>query len=142
MLQRSWFLRAIIAAALLSLLAACGGSDSSAGNAPESSTSAHNDADVSFATQMIPHHAQAIQMAEMAINQSQDPAVLKLANNIKNAQSPEIRTMTAWLKSWNEPVPKAGMGSMAGMNSDMPGMMSSQDMSRMMKAIGPAFDRM
>ena len=43
-------------------LTACGGDDSNSGASGD-----HNDQDVTFATEMIPHHAQAVQMAEMAI---------------------------------------------------------------------------
>jgi len=39
---------------------------------------------------MIPHHEQAIEMAEIAALNTSSPEVLQLAQEIKDAQSPEI----------------------------------------------------
>lgn len=47
----------------------------------------HNPADVSFAAGMIPHHRQAITMAQMALTQATSPAVKKLATAIKAART-------------------------------------------------------
>lgn len=145
--RRTQVVRAILVAALLTSLAACGANSSSAGNTPDSPSSAstnsnraHNKADVTFATQMIPHHAQAIQMAQMAINKSRDPAVLKLAKKIEDGQSPEIKSLTSWLKGWGVAIPKPGMTSMPGMSPGMSGM-GAGGMSRMMTASGGEFDR-
>ncbi len=50
---------------------------------------AHNDADVTFAQQMIPHHTQAIEMSDTLLaKQGIDPRVTELANQIKAAQGP------------------------------------------------------
>lgn len=128
------------------VLTACGASGSgvSKSMAPSSSVAAssgsHNQADVSFASDMIPHHGQAIEMAAMALQISKNPDVLKLATAIKAAQDPEIRTMSAWLKGWDQPVPSSSIGAMSGM--DMKGMMSDADMSNLGKATGAEFDRM
>lgn len=92
-----------------------------------------NDADVEFATGMIPHHQQAVVMSEMAIDQG-GPEVADLAERIQAAQGPEIETMTAWLQDWGVDVP-TGMGEMGEM-----GMMSPGDMQDMMDAEGNQFD--
>ena len=126
---------------VLLLVAACGSDDdeptsaSSADSAP-----AHNDADVEFAQGMIPHHRQAVDMAEMARTQAQSQEVLQLADTIEAAQAPEIATLEGWLEDWGEPV-EAGMdhGSM-GMSGG--GMMSDDEMSQLMAAQGAEFDRM
>jgi hypothetical protein len=66
---------------------------------------AFNDADVTFAQGMIPHHQQAIEMADIAL----DPAtgasaqVRDLATRIKAGQDPEIQLMTGWLAAWGQP---------------------------------------
>jgi uncharacterized protein (DUF305 family) len=113
-----------------------------------------NDADVMFVEQMIPHHQQAIAMAQMAASHTQNPRVKQLAAKIDTEQAPEIKTMTAWLQAWGKPLPTAMPGMMSpmpgmmgsplpGMNSPVaPGMMSQQEMSRMMAAHGAQFDRM
>lgn len=141
-----------MAAALV--LAACGsdnGSDTGSGTQTSASASAedtagaHNDQDVSFAQDMIPHHQQAIQMSRMAASQASSAEVKDLAARIEKAQDPEIETMSGWLESWGEDVPS----SMPGMDhggdsgsSDMPGMMDTEDMDELMEASGKGFDTM
>ena len=62
---------------------------------------AFNAADVMFAQGMIPHHQQAIEMADMALDPSvgAGPEVVDLAARIKAGQDPEIDQMTALLGS-------------------------------------------
>jgi uncharacterized protein (DUF305 family) len=113
--------------------------------APSSSaTSAaqFNAADVTFATQMIPHHRQAVEMADLATNKATTPAVKQLATAIKAAQDPEIQQMSGWLTSWGKPVPTPGMHSGHDMSGPMPGMMTEQEMADLGKATGTMFDRM
>ena len=74
-----------------------GGSDSS----PSDSAADFNAADEMFATMMIPHHEQAVEMSDMILAKSDvDPRVLELAQQIKDAQQPEIDTMEGWLEDW------------------------------------------
>ncbi|SEL26599.1 Uncharacterized conserved protein, DUF305 family [Blastococcus sp. DSM 46786] len=103
-----------------------------------------NDADVTFAQGMIPHHRQAIVMAELAEGRAADPRVLDLAARIQAAQDPEIETMSGWLQDWD-----ADGGHMDGMDDGMGamdhgegGMMSEGDMHALMSATGPQFDRL
>ena len=70
----------------------------------------HNDADVRFSTDMIPHHRQAIQMSAMAASRASTAQVRDLAAQIKAAQAPEIRTMSGWLKGWGCPSPEPWAG--------------------------------
>ncbi|HEY0473498.1 MAG TPA: DUF305 domain-containing protein [Kribbella sp.] len=99
-----------------------------------------NDADVTFASQMIPHHQQAVQMASMAGYQATTPAVKQLATAIKAGQDPEIKQLTGWLTSWGKPVPSPMHGH--DMSGSMPGMMSEDEMSQLGNAKGSMFDRM
>jgi uncharacterized protein (DUF305 family) len=113
-----------------------------------------NDADVTFAQQMIQHHRQAMQMARMAPSHTQNPKVSDLAAKIEAGQAPEIQTMTAWLHTWGKPVPTGipermpPMPSMTGSpgqglrSSPMPGMTSRQEMSHLMADHGAHFDYM
>ncbi|MGW3914154.1 DUF305 domain-containing protein [Streptomyces sp. NPDC005070] len=98
----------------------------------------HNEADVKFAQLMIPHHQQAVQMAELAGNRAADPEIRSIATTIEKAQDPEIRTMTGWLRSWGEP---AAMDDMPGMAMG-DGMMSDKDMAELKTMKGSAFDKM
>lgn len=77
---------------------------------------AHNDFDVRFAREMIPHHQQAIEMSDMLLaKQGIDPRVVSLANHIKSDQGAEIDQMQSWLRDWGVTT----SGSMPG--HDMPG---------------------
>jgi uncharacterized protein (DUF305 family) len=134
-------------------LAACGGSEaagsgrsgtssaspSSTPSASETPTGDFDDADVAFATDMIPHHRQAVQMAELAAERAENPEVKDLARHIMNAQDPEIRTMSGWLTGWGKPVPEEMSG--MDMSDSMPGMMSDEDMQMLMDSSGADFDR-
>lgn len=122
----------LIAAA--AVLAACSNDDG------DGSSADHNDADVTFAQEMIPHHQQATEMAALAPSRAESSEVLDLAEQISAAQEPEIATMTSWLESWGEEAPE-GMGSMSDMDS-MPGMMSEDEMAELEDAQGPDFDRL
>ncbi|MQA02014.1 MAG: DUF305 domain-containing protein [Streptosporangiales bacterium] len=129
-------------------LAGCGGSSGHEGHDGESSSAStsearadHNDADVTFARSMIPHHRQAVEMSELAETRSASPKVEKLAAQIERAQAPEIRTMSGWLRSWGQPVPKEGESS-SHEGHDMSGMMSDADMKKLRKASGAKFDTM
>lgn len=116
------------------------GMDDSSPSSSESAVTDFNDADVAFATNMIPHHKQAVEMAELAETRADSPEVKDLAAQIKNAQDPEIETMTGWLTAWNQPVPE-DMGGM-DMSGSMPGMMSMEEMQNLESASGAEFDRM
>lgn len=108
-----------------------------------------NDADVGFATDMIQHHAQALQMVDMTAGRDLDPQVDQLVEDIRAAQAPEIDTMAAWLTGWGEPVPETprdhgnahGDGT-AEVDPDMPGMMSENEMADLESAEGAEFQRM
>ena len=120
-------------------LAACGhdvGSDSSSG-------SDVNDADVTFAQSMIPHHEQAVEMAKMAELQASSTEVRDLAARIEAAQGPEIATMSGWLEAWGKDVPSGDrMGGMDHGSDGMPGMMDADDMALLHSSTGAGFDRM
>ena len=64
-------------------MTACGGTDSDTEAAPAD----HNDQDVAFATEMIPHHAQALDMVEMAQGRTVDAEVRELMDAIEQAQA-------------------------------------------------------
>ena len=101
------------AAAVLTVVAAC--SDTSTEDhssrsgmgtstvSTESSAAAsaeHNSADISFAQQMIPHHTQAIMMSDILLEKDNiNPQVVSLAQQIKDAQQPEIEQMQSLLNS-------------------------------------------
>ncbi|TCN35609.1 uncharacterized protein (DUF305 family) [Kribbella orskensis] len=134
-------------------LAACGddadsgsmpGMDHGAPSAGQTTSTApagdFNEADVTFSTQMIPHHQQAVQMASMAGYTAITPEVKELATAIKAAQDPEIKTLSGWLTTWGKPVPTPSHGDHS--SNEMPGMMTEDELSDLGNAKGAMFDRM
>jgi uncharacterized protein (DUF305 family) len=118
---------------------------------PQAAASAST-ADVSFAQLMIPHHQQAVQMADLALTTANSPDVKRLAEQIKAAQGPEITKMESWLAGWGADDQMHGMDPSAPANGDMggmdmgglsaSGMMSRQDLDTLSTAAGADFDRM
>ncbi|MFE5934162.1 DUF305 domain-containing protein [Streptomyces sp. NPDC056470] len=153
LIRRTALVAATGVAALV--LAACGGNGSNGHDmgsmgtetsAPATSAPAqtgdHNAADVSFAKEMIQHHRQAVEMADLAPTRASSAETKELAAKIKGAQDPEIKTMSGWLTSWGEEVPADMSGMGHDMSNGMPGMMSKEDMDKLMQAKGAEFDKM
>jgi uncharacterized protein (DUF305 family) len=146
-----------IAAALALTIAGCAaGSDTGDQRSPAASvTATASAADVAFAQSMIPHHQQAVAMADMALDPAAQASaeVQALATQIKAAQDPEIQQMTTWLTEWGQPTTMPGaspgyaMGDMDMSGHDMggmtmSGMMSQQQMDQLAGMHGDDFDQM
>ncbi|WP_435737694.1 DUF305 domain-containing protein [Cellulosimicrobium sp. PMB13] len=101
-----------------------------------------NQQDVDFAQMMIPHHEQAIEMSDVIVaKEGVDPQITDLANQIKDAQGPEIAQLTTWLEEWGSPLPESdSMGSMD--HGSMDGMMSDEDMQALQDAQGAEAGRL
>ncbi len=84
-----------------------------------------------FARDMIIHHAQAVEMAEIARTRTGSEYVRNLASDIALAQQAEIGQMRGWLQVWDlsptdtNPAMDQMGGSMEGMR--MPGMASPEE---------------
>lgn len=116
------------------------GDSSSSSSSGESNAGAHNDVDIAFAMGMVPHHQQAVEMADMILGKDGiDPQVIALAEKIKAAQGPEITLMKGWLDTWGSPY--ESMGDMPGMDMGT-GMMSEEDMARLDSATGVEASRL
>ncbi len=126
--------------------------------APEVEPADANDADIAFAQMMVPHHAQALEMAALAPKAGGGEGVRTFAERIAAAQKPEIVLMSSWLTKRGQDAPTVEQiekgelgplsmdahdhhGSHASME-DMPGMASETDLERLSKARGEAFDRL
>ena len=124
----------IIAILIASIaLVGCGNSGGGAGTD-------FDDDDVMFAQMMIPHHEQALEMSDIAL----DPAVgageevRNLATRIKAAQDPEIEQMTDLLGRWGRPnQPDSSMDH----SSMMSGMLTADELSALGVLRGTEFDR-
>jgi uncharacterized protein (DUF305 family) len=56
--------------------------------------------DEAFIDAMIPHHQSAIEMAQVALEKSDNPKIKELAENIISAQQREIEQMREWRREW------------------------------------------
>lgn len=69
-----------------------------------SSAPTTGDADHDFVAMMTPHHAGAIDMAEVELRYGKDPELRRLAHDIIGAQQREIAQMNAWAAAHPSPV--------------------------------------
>jgi uncharacterized protein (DUF305 family) len=139
--MRSRILTFSISAIAVATLAGCSSSDTStdATNAPASSAQEFNDDDVMFAQMMIPHHEQAIEMADIALDPTigESDVVRELATEIKNAQDPEIAFMKQVLAKWNKPT---DMDASMDHSDMMDGMLSLDELDALGALRGTEFD--
>ena len=146
--MRTSTITALIAAAAGAalVLAGCGTDSPGTSSTPGASTSAvesqaqFNDADVAFLEGMYPHHAQAVEMADMVAGHTDNADVVALAAAIKATQQPEMDRITAWLQQWGQPVSTADMSGMHDMDHG-DGMMSADQMDALTALSGTEFDR-
>ena len=130
---------------LIVVLAACGSSHNMDGmDKVESETemvgssSDFNDEDVHFLQMMIPHHEQAIEMSDIALDPTigASDVVKGLATQIKGAQDPEITQMNKWLTDLG----KTEMDSSMDMSGKMDGMLTADQLMNLGTLRGAEFD--
>lgn len=117
--------------ALALLIAFYGGAFESSVNT-DTRQSEFNRADVMFMRMMIIHHDQAVKMAEMASERTDNENILELSENISEAQRRENEKMADWLNDIGINRPTTG--------HRMAGMASSQEMSQLNQSEGREFD--
>lgn len=114
------------------------GMDHGSSSSDSSSKAQFNDTDVAFVMNMIVHHEQAIEMADVLLaKEGVDERVVNLALDIQQAQGPEIDAMNSWLQDWGQSA-DAGM---EGMDHGS-GMMSDGDMAALEAASGAEAGRL
>ncbi|PKQ28997.1 MAG: DUF305 domain-containing protein [Actinobacteria bacterium HGW-Actinobacteria-10] len=77
-----------------------------------------------FIEQMVPHHDQAIAMAELASEKAEHPELRDLAQEIVRTQSEENEQMREWYSDWFGET--LSPGESGGMMDGMPGMMGRE----------------
>jgi uncharacterized protein (DUF305 family) len=150
-------LLAAIAAASIAL-AGCAGLGMPEGrygaNAPVRSATVgdYTTQELMFASMMIPHHEQAVDMSDLVLAQSTHPEIRALALAIKAGQEPEITQMKRWLDSspsitapGREPsymdhgdMEHGDMGNAMAMS----GMASPEQMAELARAVSPQADEL
>jgi uncharacterized protein (DUF305 family) len=75
-----------------------------------------------FIEAMIPHHEDAVAMADLALARAARPEITALATAIEATQTAEIEQMRAWYRQWygaepqRRPMPMHGMGDATALN--------------------------
>ncbi|WP_225732257.1 MULTISPECIES: DUF305 domain-containing protein [unclassified Nocardia] len=122
-------------------------------------TPAPNSVDIGFAQDMAAHHAQAVEMAGIALVGSTDNDVRRLAYDIMTSQESQIGRMQGWLQTWGQPEQgvnghmgwmteqpthdhTGGNHGMTGPVTIMPGMASDNELAALRKATGAQLDTM
>ncbi|MDQ4104445.1 MAG: DUF305 domain-containing protein [Actinomycetota bacterium] len=114
--------------------------------------------DIGFAQDMSEHHRQAVLMAGLARERSNDPAIRSLAFDIETSQLEQTGRMQGWLSLWNAaalstgrhmtwmtdthsmPGPAHGVESHTTGVATMPGMASPADLEQLRASSGTEFD--
>ncbi len=124
----------------------------SAEEAIEIANSSYSRDDVVFMQNMIPHHAQAVEMAALVAERTNNDEIKDIAGRITASQADEIEFMRGWLTERGEHAPgategHAGHGAHAGhgdLSEEMMlnmGMASMDQMAALAAATGTDFDR-
>ena len=128
-------LGAVLLAAILTLTG-CTSSQDMGTNQESMESMEFSNADIMFAQMMIPHHQQALDMSELALQLGQTPELVDLAAQIRDEQDPEIAQMRSWLE-------KAGAPEEMGHGSHgMDGMLAEEQMAALLSATGSEFERL
>lgn len=138
MFNKKYRIAAISAATLTAALVLSGCANTSTGNdasmmGSSENASAFSGTDIMFAQMMIPHHQQAVKMAQLAKKNTTNPDILALADQIEKAQGPEIEQMIQWINT-------SGASMDMGHEMPMEGMLSTEQMSALSAATGTDFD--
>jgi uncharacterized protein (DUF305 family) len=108
---------------------------------PSSASRPHTTADVEFMQGMIPHHAQALDMAALAEERTESLDIHLLAKRIAISQRDEIALMGRWLEERGEEVPGEHAHHRMGHHL-MPGMLTPENMAELAAGRGAEFDRL
>jgi uncharacterized protein (DUF305 family) len=114
--------------------------------------------DVGFCQDMQVHHLQAVTMAGVVRDKTNDPEVRNLAFDIESTQLGQVGELAGWLTAWEQPeLPEPGHGHMGWMTegaghahqgpvlpsggvAQMPGMASSAELARLKSLSGQDLD--
>jgi uncharacterized protein (DUF305 family) len=98
--------------------------------------------DVRFMQDMIPHHHQAIEMAELVAARTNRPELIDVAGRILASQADEIEFMQRWLEERGQRAPDPAAHVAMHTSHKMAGMASEEQMVELAAAKGTDFDRL
>ena len=111
-------------------------------DAVEIADTSYSPDDALFMRDMIPHHHQAIEMAELVADRTNRPELIDVAGRINASQGDEIAFMQQWLRERGEPVPDPTQHHAMHTSHTMAGMATPEQMTELAAARGTAFDRL
>ena len=114
----------------------------SAEEAIEIADSSYSPADTLFMQDMIPHHNQAVQMADLVAERTNRPELVDVAGRINASQADEIAFMQQWLRDRGEKVPDPGAHSAMHTTHKMAGMATPEQMAELATLKSTDFDRL
>jgi len=103
--------------------------------------------DVSFMQNMIPHHAQAVEMSALVESRTNQQELVAVAGRIDASQADEIKFMEEWLENRGEPLLAAGESHGSGHDGQtghhkMEGMATPEQMEQLANLEGTEFDQL
>jgi uncharacterized protein (DUF305 family) len=113
-----------------------------ADEAIEIANTRYSPADVRFMQDMIPHHHQAIEMAELVADRTNRPELIDVAGRINASQADEIELMQNWLRERGEHVPEPTAHDAMHTTHKMAGMATPEQMAELAAAESTDFDRL
>ena len=114
----------------------------SAEEAIEIANTSYSPADALFMQDMIPHHNQAVLMAELVADRTNRQELVDVAGRIDASQIDEIDFMQEWLRSRGENVPDPSAHDAMHTSHKMAGMASPEQMAELARAEGAEFDKL
>ncbi len=114
----------------------------SAEEAIEIANTSYSPDDAQFMKDMIPHHNQALQMAELVADRTNRQELNDVAGRINASQEDEISFMQQWLRERGEPVPEPTAHDAMHTSHKMAGMASPEEMAELATLDGTDFDRL
>lgn len=96
--------------------------------------------DVSFMQDMIPHHAQAVEMGLLVDDRTNNPQIIDIAGRIKRAQEDEIAFMRSWLEDRGQETEGPHHNHVA--HHLAMGMATAEQMEQLAQSEGVEFDRL
>ena len=124
----------------------------SADEAQKIASATYSPDDVRFMQDMIPHHQQAVEMAELVGERTNNPDIIEISGRIMKSQADEIAFMQAWLRERGETAPDVGGDHDHGgrmshdmkthMSHQMMGMATPEEMADLAASAGTDFDRL
>ena len=98
--------------------------------------------DVRFMQDMIPHHHQAREMADLVADRTNRPELIEVAGRIDASQADEIAFMQQWLRERGQTVPDPTAHHAMHTDHSMAGMATPEQMAELAASEGTAFDRL